>query len=187
VAIGSDWGCLFNSESENTGNAGWRLLTSGDGGELDYLLNTRSGIKAPEITDGGTTYTDCRYAMVSVNSMHGLMIFPNVFTWPSDVSPKPTIYNALSDTWNGVNYSVADFTKLDASGVVFLPTAGVRAAANVQRVNEYGNYWSSTRLSSDEAQLLFFTNKWGGVAPCDDDHLYNGNAVRLVHDVTSSK
>ena len=114
----------------------WRVLSGGEGGEWNYLLNRRS-----------TTYGH-RYAEVKVNDMPGLLIFPDTFTWPSEAGDEPETFDAAKSDWNGVNYKSAAFEALQSAGCVFLPAAGYRAgdssSTNVSFAGFYGFYWSAS-------------------------------------------
>ena len=167
----SDWGCL----EIGTYPAGtWRTLSSA---EWAYLLNTRSGQFAPEIGDK----TDCRYALVKVNGKCGMMIFPDVFAWPSSVTKTPATFNKHSSNWNGVNYEVgagSDFEALESAGVVFLPAVGYRSGTSFSYVGEIGYYWSSSCRSSQNAHCMVFYKS--EVSPQNSNKRYLGLPVRLV-------
>lgn len=134
----------------------WRTLTRL---EWWYLLSQRSGSLAPEIGDN----TDCRYALVNVNGVKGMMIFPDVFEWPSAMEEDvPTTFNGCETKWNNVNYLDSDFEKLEQAGVVFLPAAGYRDETG-SYVGSYGSYWSCSCYDSSIAYNMLF--RAGNVYP----------------------
>lgn len=149
-----------------------------------YILNTwklidkRTGDKAPEINGN----TDCRCAMVKVKSVPGLMVFPDVFTWPASVTTIPTTFNNGSSVWNDVNYGTDDFALLEAEGVVFLPAAGYRDNDKpdpILYVGSFACYQSKNTHGSDRVYLLgVFDTK--GIMPTNDSKIYKGFCVRLV-------
>ncbi len=108
------------------GYSGWGVLTGGANGEWAYLLNTRKTTYGT----GTLSETNRRYAAVKVNGMAGLLIFTDDFSWPKDEllkNKEPQTFNANSSNWNGLDYTVAEFTVLQNNGCVFLPAAGFRS------------------------------------------------------------
>ncbi len=81
-----------------------------------------------------------------------------------------------------VDYSVADWTKIEQAGAVFLPVTCYRHAKEVDGLN-YGYYWSSTPLYDGSALMLGFNNTIGLISGSMDG---NGRvyafSVRLVRD-----
>ena len=146
----------------------WRVLSGGDNGEWNYLLNKRS-----------SEYH--RYAEVKVNDMPGLLIFPDTFTWPSEAGAEPINFDTACSNWNGVNYQDAAFLTLQAAGCVFLPAAGYRDGIGgntvISVVGSIGYYWSSTPYDGDGAYDLLFNS--GDVDPVINNR-YIAFAVRLV-------
>ena len=169
-----DWGTKIGDGST------WRTLTGGPNEEWEYLIDKRTGDKAPEINGN----TDCRCAMVKVKSVPGLMVFPDVFTWPASVTTIPTTFNEGSSNWNGVNYTDTQFALLEAEGVVFLPAAGYRDNDKddpILYVGSFACYQSKNTKSSDRVYLLGVSDS-GGIMPTNDSKIYKGFAVRLVAD-----
>ena len=155
----------------------WRVLSGGDNGEWNYLLNSRATTYGK-----GTDVENRHYAAVKVNDMPGLLIFPDEFTWPSGAGAEPTNFDVASSNWNGVNYQDAAFLTLQAAGCVFLPAAGYRFGNDdstvISNVGSYGFYRSSTPNDDDFAYYLLFDS--GGVGPAYDYYRYFACAVRLV-------
>ena len=162
-----------------TGDNQWRTLTSAEWvwllGPKDYPTpgtNCRTSS-----TIGGTS--NARYAEVKVNGVCGIMLFPDEFTWPSDVTTVPTTFNAGDPMWNRVNYTT-DFEKLESAGAVFLPASGYRSGTIVSVVGSSGYYWPSTPNGSDAYNLRF---EAGTVDPQYNDPRTRGSSVRLVQEV----
>ena len=166
----ADWG-VYNAIS-NGGNQPrqWRTLTKN---EWTYLFNTRTAS-----TINGTT--NARYAYIKVNSIVGIILFPDSFTWPESITAKPTTFNTYEDNWNSVNYTTDQWSELEAAGCVFLPAAGYRNGTTVYYVGAYGLYWSSTYSISSYAYFVRFRNS--RVYPSGNGSRYYGLSVRLVKD-----
>ena len=154
------------------GYSGWSVLTGGDNGEWNYLLNSRN-----------TAYSNNhRYAAVKVNGMAGLLIFPDEFSsWPSGAGTEPQTFNTKSSNWNNRNYAVAEFTVLQNNGCVFLPAAGYRDGSDgfeIMLSVGCGYYWSASPDSDFYAYDLYFYSV--NVLPDNDDARYRAQSVRLV-------
>lgn len=154
----------WNEWGENTSLAsalgsGWRTLTSA---EWTYLLNTRTGT---------------RYCKATVNSVSGLVIFPDSYSHPTEVTAVASANDGskafTTNSWSGENW-----TKMETAGAVFLPAAGSRYGTWVSGVGSSGHYWSSSPLDTDFAGGLSFGN--GTVSDLSLDGRRNGNSVRLV-------
>ena len=160
----TDWG----EAAKASIGTGWRTLSSA---EWTYLFNTRSASSI------GTT-VNARYAKAKVNNVQGVILFPDTYTHPDDVT-APTGINATDDTgWNGNDYSADDWTKMETAGAVFLPAAGYRNGALVNGVDSYGDYWSSTANSTSDAYCVDFAS---GILQAAKDYVRgNGYSVRLV-------
>ena len=144
---------------------GWHLITGGNNGKWNYLLNKR------------TTTSGIRYAVGNVNGKNGLILLPD--DWNAE-------YYALNNTnknngdYADNNISLSNWTeKLEAHGAVFLPAGGHRIGTKLYVVNAIGHYWCSTRQAN------------GDVMRIDEDLIqpnwalnFNyGCSVRLVRDV----
>ena len=167
------------SNGGNTANM-WRTLTQSEWG---YLLKY----------NGGRPYS-WRWAQVQVNSIGGMIIFPDAFNWPLDDSKIPANLNQNATTaWNGQNYSLDEWSTLEACGCVFLPITGYHSSSSFDPSSvsqtDYGYYWSSspqdnssrnyqayyTRFNATSATFVAGnTNYWS---------INNMLAIRLVKDV----
>jgi hypothetical protein len=157
----ADWGYNAISNGGNTENSGWRVLTKD---EWAYLINTRS-----------ETY---RYAKGTIHGTNGLMLFPDGFTLPTEVS----ISNANTAGASYTSYSDGDWTALEAAGVVFLPATGLRNGTSVPESEKgsVGNYWSSTYMNADCVYNIRFDGS--SLNLVNDGDRQNGFPVRLVKD-----
>ena len=167
-----DWGvynAIYNPQTNTTNPVGtWRTLTNA---EWRYLFDTRTAS-----TINGTA--NARYAEVKVNGVSGIMLFPDMFTWPDNSITKPTTFNTNQSNWNNVNYTTAQFTAVENAGVIFLPIAGYRTGTSVYNVDSYGYYWSASYYDVANVYSLYFGSV--GVFPLDYYHCDRGFSVRLV-------
>ena len=163
------------SNGGNTANM-WRTLKQS---EWHYLL----------AYNGGRPDT-WRWALAKVNNIGGMIIFPDGFDWPLDDSKIPAILNQSATTaWNGQNYSLDEWSTLEACGCVFLPTTGYKEHSN-SSVTETttGYYWSSSPFynssSNDKAKYTYFTST-AATFPTNQNGWYLDHelAIRLVKDV----
>lgn len=169
----ADWG-VYNGASIKYGSLAsgttWRTLTSA---EWTYLLN-RSG----------------KCALATVNGKKGLILLPDLnasssaWVYDDEISaPRPS-FTAGYSSYSANNYSQAEWDKLEAAGVIFLPAAGMRYgdsdATITDMVTTHGFYWSSTYGSSYQANALVFSAGSATVS-AEDNLITNGCAVRLVH------
>lgn len=179
----NDWGNI-TSLPDNGGSKKWRTLTGNTGGEWDYLINTRSGDKAPDIN--GTT--DCRFALIQWNNGNtnpdvGMLVFPDEFEWPFTVTSYPAKFN---DTQvQSVSYTETEIEALGEAGAVYLPCAGKRTNGAVSNCSgagsiPHGRYWSSTASGDTKAYNIRFYNK--SITGDNSDYRYSGSSVRLVKD-----
>ena len=158
------WGTNAISNGGNTANQ-WRTLTKD---EWDYLLNTR-------------TASFGRFAKAYLfGSIHGIILFPDNYTHPSDVT-APTGINATDNTsWNNNEYNTEQWAKMEAAGAVFLPAAYSRYG-NYVVTTSYG-YWSSTAYG-DQGRAAYYLNFGGNNLSVTDMSRYYGYSVRFVKDV----
>ena len=159
-----DWG-VYNKISNGGNQAGlWRTLT---GSEWSYLIQSR--------TDASS-----KYGFAIVNNVNGLVLLPDDWTLPSDV----TFISGKGD-YTQNTYSLSDWAKMEGNGAVFLPAAGRRIAASdnpeiATYVNTFGEYWAATIYNESRAKLLFFSAS--SIYPSDDAARHWGSSVRLVKD-----
>ena len=141
---------------------GWRTLTVD---EWTYLLETRDGD---------------RYCKATVNSVSGLVIFPDDYSRPSGVT-DPVSVNTSDAAYTSNSWSGTDWTKMEAAGCVFLPAAGFRSGTLVIDGGSYGFYWSSSPDDTDSAYYMSFYSS--DVYPAYSYDRFWGHSVRLVQDL----
>jgi len=163
VTYGSDWGSLFNTDTENMQNTGWRTLTKD---ECYYMLEIRK-----VTVNGSKKYP---YGQGVVNGVKGALILPD--DWDGSVCPDFD-YDASSfaNVFNAD--STPTWAQMEEAGVVFLPAAGSRLGTNLDKVNTQGYYWFSTCINPAKAQSLFIQS----YDVVEENSLkFGGRSVRLV-------
>ena len=175
----ADWG--WHNAIQNGGNRNhlWRTLIHT---EWEYLFNNRT-------TNTNLGTPNARFAKASINGTHGVIIFPDEYTHPADVT-VPVGINATDSTgWDGNTYSTTDWDKMDSAGAVFLPAAGNRGSLfENPGVGLYwanpgvGLYWAADRhidYNSFVHYLIF--NRTELLDPYGYILRYLGISVRPVH------
>lgn len=154
-----DWG-VYNAISNAGNQAGlWRTLSSA---EWDYLFNTRKNAQY-------------LWSQGKVNGVVGMIILPDNFQKPSDIS-----WTSQANNWGTNTYTTEQWATLEALGAVFLPASGLRSGAKTYYLG-YGYYWSSSCSSNRYAYLLYFESSSLNSRNCD--YRYFGYSVRLVQDL----
>lgn len=170
----SDWGNTI----DGTGTT-WRTLTNA---EWVWVIGPSSPNPGTNCRTSSTVngVENARFAKATVAGKAGLIIFPDSYTHPGDVT-APTSINTASAAFTVNTYDATAWGKMEAAGAVFLPAAGYRSAATVNYVGERGYYWSSTSYSSDVTRAkrsVYFANN---VVVMDlYDSRASGFSVRLV-------
>ena len=168
-----DWGS--NSDLQTALGTGWFTPSKA---ESTYLFNTRSAS-----TVGGTS--NGRYAKAKVNNVQGVILFPDTYTHPVGVT-APTNVNTGNASFDSNNYTIADWTKMESAGCVFLPGAGYRDGESVVSAGIFGAYWSATSSgkTSDYSAYDFVYYYSGYLDPAFTNTRNLGFCVRLVRQVT---
>ena len=157
-----DWGVnKIGNDAPNT----WRTLTYGEWG---YLCWNRPN-------------ADKLIGVAQVNGVNGLILLPDGWTCPSGVTFKSGLNNNYGTEYYAEyqTFRSSEWTKLEASGAVFLPAAGYRDGSGVISVQYIGYCWSATENDSYYAIDLCFYSSGAGMR---SDFRYYGLSVRLVQD-----
>ena len=119
--------------------------------------------------------------VAQVNGVNGLILLPDAWVCPNGVNFKSGFHDYYGTEYYAAYQSISasDWSKLEASGAVFLPAAGYRIGSNVYDVQYYGFYWSATEYNSTHANFLYFNSDGAGMYFNDR---YGGRSVRLVQD-----
>ena len=168
----ADWG-VHNSISNGGGQTGqWRTLTGGFGCEWNYIFNQRNAS-----TVNGKP--NARYAKATVNSVAGVVLFPDEYTHPSAVAaPAYESINVPGTYFTSNNWSGSAWTAMEEAGCVFLPAAGYRRGTSVNIVGSGGIYWSASCYNSYGAYYVSFGDS--ALDPQSPGNRYLGFSVRLV-------
>lgn len=158
-----DWGTnKIGYDAPNT----WRTLTYDEWRYLRYIR----------------TNADALCGIAQVNSVNGLILLPDNWTCPAGITFKSGFHSNY-----GVNYyaayqtfTVAEWSKLESAGAVFLPAAGFRWGIDMIFVQYRGRYWSATVNDSLYAIYLRFDSD---AAYTGSDYRSYGRSVRLVKDL----
>lgn len=160
-----DWGTLMGT--------GWRTLASS---EWAYLFNTREGAKASTVD--GTA--DARYAKATVNSVQGLILFPDGGSFEASEFTAVGSINTASAAFTTTTCTSAQWEDLEDKGCVFLPAAGIRNVADVFLAGDGGYYHTSTPYETTNSYEMYFSSS--SLNPQGNYGRYNGCAVRLAID-----
>lgn len=177
-ALKHDWG---HNPITNGGNVAdmWRTPTNE---EWVYLINSRTTAAGTAPTINGTA--DARFAKAKLfGTNRGLIIFPDTYVHPDGVA-YPTGINAAGNTsWNGNQYSAADWAKMEAAGCVFLPCAGIRVYYTQINDKETRGFYASSTPKPDtwnQAKVMQFLDN--SCTPNANRYRRDAGPVRLVQD-----
>ena len=136
---------------------GWRTLTID---EWRYVIWNR-----PNASSKRSAATVC--------GVHGLILLPD--DWEgSGFTP------GFDGRWSTNVYDAESWAEIEASGVVFLPAAGIRIGMEVNIVGDFGNYWSATPSYDDYGSDICFADFYVNYGVYVNRG--HGHSVRLVRD-----
>ena len=188
----ADWG-VYNAIDNGGQQAGmWRVLTGGEDGEWQYLVNGRTS----------QTYRFSQLAIYPLRGgvvpCYGVVLFPDGFVWPSYIRQIDVLNNLGSlsidlgpliqgnldfSSWESLMITEAEWSLLEQMGAVFLPAAGYRSYSdgigNVIFSGFEGIYTSSTHIDAENT-FAFDINLALGMNPVETQHRRLGSSVRLV-------
>ena len=158
-----DWGTnKIGNDAPNT----WRTLTYD---EWYYLRRKRPN------------YSEL-CGVAQVNGVNGLILLPDNWTCPAGVSFKQGFHSSDGGEYYAAyqTFTVAEWSKLEAAGAVFLPAAGRRLGSEVHFLQSYGYYQSATKYSNSYSYILDFNSNQAFVT---GNFRVLGQSVRLVKDL----
>ena len=159
-----DWGTnKIGNDAPNT----WRTLTNS---EWKYLLNNRPNASSLR-------------GVAQVNGVNGLIFLPDNWSCPAGVTFKSGVHSSFGLKYYAAyqTFTADQWSKLEKSGAIFLPAAGLRSSTNVFDVQLRSFYWSATEYSnSNSARYLLFSSY---EASMNYNNRYDGQSVRLVKDL----
>ena len=155
-----DWGTnIIQDDAANT----WRTLSIE---EWEYLIFTRRNASV-------------LHGIAQVNGVNGLIILPDEWVCPQDISFKPGVSEYYGNEYYAKHQS---FTKdqwilLEQSGAVFLPAIGCRYGDMPINIQHNNNYWTMSDDLGDKAYSVYFNTT---IIRTDCDSRFHGHAVRPV-------
>ena len=161
-----DWGRnKIGNDVPNT----WRTLSST---EWDYLLNTRANASS-------------LIGIACVNNVNGLILLPDNWTCPSDVTFKSGFHSSYGVDYFAAyqTFTAAEWSKLESAGAVFLPASGNRYGSTINLVRYSGYYWSA---SANYGKLVYSPGFDSKRVTMLSNLCCNGQSVRLVKDIDGS-
>ena len=156
VSDGTDWGwCMGGTSSP------WRTLEYSEWRWLIGLYNPTPGTNCRAASTVNNV-PNARYSRAKIGSSYGMIIFPDNYVHPDNVTSLNYINYTGSSGAKFTNVPINDIDPdtewplLEAAGVVFLPAAGNRwfdyndpdyNIDETETVYDYGEYWSKTQTS----------------------------------------
>ena len=158
-----DWGTnKIGNDAPNT----WRTLTYDEWNYVIFYRPNASSLKG----------------VAQVNGVNGLTFLPDNWTCPAGVTFKSGFHSTEGADYYALfqTFTAEQWSKLEASGAVFLPAAGARTDSNVSGVQDGGYYWSATEGPKYSAYFLIFNSDEADMSDFERRH---GRSVRLVKDL----
>lgn len=159
-----DWGYNPISNGGNRENYGW---TTSSVAVFNYMKNTSRTPKA--FTKG------------MLNGVRGIFFLPDVWTCPAGVTAPVRFNDATASTaWTHFDWNLAEWSKLEDSGVVFFPCCGwIGTGAVYNGIDYQFKYWSKTNVSTTKAYLMSYSN--GEFYTNSEGTRSSQAAVRLIY------
>jgi len=172
-----DWGNAIGS--------GWRTLTNA---EWEWIMGPSASPSPGDNCRTSSTVDgvpNARYAKATVADKAGLIIFPDSYTHPGDVT-APASVNAADAVYTVNSYNATAWGKMEAAGAVFLPAAGSRSVVmnnSVQGCGVIGGYWSSVPHVGEPSNMAYSLSfQPSAIGPSVFNPITFGSSVRLVQD-----
>lgn len=173
-----DWGVNPISNGGNKANQ-WRTLTKN---EYEYLFVNR-----PD--------AELLFALGKVRGIKGLILLPDEWNTPKEVTFTPSTQNGLrytgdyysndiSNNFSDNTYTAEQWYVMEQAGAIFLPMAGELSGTPIQYNNvKESRYWSAT--NDDTYTYMGYALSFGSdyLHPKDYVYLTSSFSVRLVQDV----
>lgn len=168
----ADWG-IYNAIDDDPSGT-WRTMSTE---EWIYLLHKRADYA--HLFGYGT-----------VNGIQGLILLPDSWQIPEDIPFTPSTekglvwqedhYESTRNHYSDNIYTLLQWSKMEASGAVFLPCVGWRNGVSTTETDLYGDYWSTS--SGEESAAYFLRFRADELNPQYGYNRYRGRSVRLVKD-----
>lgn len=145
----------------------------------NYLLNTR---KATIINGKEARYLKAKISISELGDVYGLLLFPDSFMYPDGVDLPASDYINPGNYNRYVNFSEANWTKMELNGAVFLPMTGVRNGITFTNPSSWDCYYNTASSYNDSQSYSLYCYKY--LLSYDYKlERFKGCAVRLVKDV----
>lgn len=157
-------------------NYSWQVLTLS---QWTYLLKTRT---ASTINDK----PNARYAKAIINGIPGLLLFPDDYSHPSNVTAiDNSSINVVNKDFSINVYYGSSWEKMEKAGVVFLPANNLYTGSSPR---EGGYYWASTTRDGnlENGHWVNFTPTSGSAISLSSTAKTSFLSVRLVRVVTTN-
>ena len=175
-----DYSGEFKDWGENIGDGNnWRTMSID---EWIYLLKTRKASTINGVSNA--RYMFCRIKIDDSNSVPGMLVFSDDFSWPTGNAPSESAATTINGNYGSyTEYEIAEFESLESAGAVFLPEAGNRkSGTEIEEVDIYGGYRSSTAIDEHYARYLSFYRTVVDMTYMTDSRHFS-RSVRLVTNV----
>jgi len=136
-----DWGENKIVSSDNSMTFDPSFWITPDCEQLRFLLMKRNSSSIGKISDA-------RFFKASVGNVPGIMLIPDVFTWPSELE-LPVKINESEASFDLNKYSIEQFELLEAKGVAFLPISGYKSGGKQYDSSTKGFYWEADSSKRD--------------------------------------
>ena len=162
IDLFNDYQTYFDFEGNKISNDGneanhWHTLTIDEWAYITYKRPNADNL--------------CGQAIVA--GVRGLVLLPDNWTIPSSLT-----WQGKPQNWTTNQYSVSEWSKMEAAGAVFWPAAGIRGYRNnVDFCNDWGVYWSATSRGELDAYDFFFNGLYINTRYGSPD---DSKSIRLV-------
>lgn len=159
-----DWGeNTIGNDSPNT----WRTLRAD---EWNYIVSIRTNANRLK-------------GVASVDGVDGLILLPDDWVCPTGITFKSGHHTG--NYWGGYSdyqkISQDQWTKMEASGAIFLPASGYRDGTAMHDVRVMGVYWTPNYYLDDNVVSFGFAS--GEISLFYGYERHQGLSVRLVRDL----
>ena len=165
----ADWG--YNKIQNGLNAEGIDNKFTPSNAQMRYLLHTRTAPTLNGVANARFAFT--KLIVKNDKEVRGLMLFPDSYTWPSQVAqPKyinqigqganPYFGDGTAGQWELIDfssYTEAEWTLLEKAGMVFLPCGGCWGVSGHadEWVNRGGRYWTSSHCNDYQAYEFGFS------------------------------
>jgi len=162
----------FNGTLDNANNTvGWKTLSSND---WNMVIGSRNGSTINGVANA-------RFLKASVNEVHGVILFPDLFVWPDDLS-LPSAINTPNNGYNGGIYTSEEWQKLASNGAVFLPVTGTVHYNQGSVTFDHGDEGWYHSCSRSWTYSVYFLNFYQSEVHTYYFNDYYRGAVRLAYE-----